>query len=128
MTEFDTKATDEITCPYCGYEMTDSWEIKTDTDYTCDECGKNFDICVNYSVEYSTYKKECKEGKHEFEQKDSKFHLCKNEKEAFVSDTQWKYYEIFRCKNCEKVEYREISKEEFIKKYPRYYEWMVSRK
>ena len=140
MKKFDTKCTDEITCPYCGYEMSDSWEFSNDTYYTCDECGKKYDIEVEHSVSYSTYKKDCKNDEHEFEQQDKKSYFLDGEKEVVISDTdyskgqelkkpeeEWKYSEIFRCKNCEKVEYREISKEEFIKKYPKYYEWSVSR-
>lgn len=56
--EIDCYATDEITCPHCGNEFTDSWECEDEGNHTCDECGKEFshnrDICVTYS----TFKKD----------------------------------------------------------------------
>jgi len=50
MSEIDHKFTNEIVCPYCGYEFSDSWEYLDpsndshdgeEIDVECLECGKN---------------------------------------------------------------------------------------
>lgn len=60
MTEIDYKLTDEIVCPYCGYEFSDSWEIDGDNQdiglMECDECYKQFYATRNIEVSYSTRK------------------------------------------------------------------------
>lgn len=56
MTEIDTDWTDEVTCPYCGDETSDSWEM-VEGDRTCDECGKDFFMERNETVTYTTRKK-----------------------------------------------------------------------
>lgn len=35
---------DEITCPWCGHEETDSWEFdgEYDDEYECEHCGRPF--------------------------------------------------------------------------------------
>ena len=44
--EFDTDYTDEIICLYCGYTLSESYElIKDNDDYECDECGRTFEYC-----------------------------------------------------------------------------------
>lgn len=54
--------TDDIICPYCGYRFEDSWEFNNGDecvdDVVCHSCEKTFDLVVDYSVTYSTYKKE----------------------------------------------------------------------
>jgi len=59
--EFDTEWKRQITCPYCGYEFSDSWEYNDSNgnqiEVDCGECEKTFDMIVNVSVDYSTYKK-----------------------------------------------------------------------
>ena len=58
--EFDTDYKDDIVCPYCGYEFTDSWEFNDTQDeqhVECCECGKEFFLYVNISVDYTTRKK-----------------------------------------------------------------------
>ena len=57
---FDHEFTNEIVCPYCGYEFTDSWEFNDTRDeqhVECCECGKEFLLYVNISVDYTTRKK-----------------------------------------------------------------------
>lgn len=54
----DHKFTDEIVCPYCGYEYGDSWEFDDDVELDCDECGKTFDATREFEITYSTTKKE----------------------------------------------------------------------
>ena len=52
--------TDEIVCPYCGYEFTDSWEFSDTQDeqqVDCHDCGEEFLLYVHVSVDYTTYKK-----------------------------------------------------------------------
>lgn len=53
--EIDHSNTDEIVCPYCGYEDTDSWEQTPETDIIdCRDCGKKFlynrDVLVTYTT------------------------------------------------------------------------------
>lgn len=46
---------DEIVCPWCGYEHTDSWETRADNgDFECHGCGKTFAFTRDVSVTYST--------------------------------------------------------------------------
>jgi transcription elongation factor Elf1 len=55
--EFDTLYQDEIVCPHCGYEHSDSWEVKhNDGEYNCDSCGKKFHYERHIEVTYSTRK------------------------------------------------------------------------
>lgn len=54
--EIDCNNTEEITCPYCGYAYTDSFEFRNDTgEERCNSCKKKFyysrDIYVSYSTE-----------------------------------------------------------------------------
>lgn len=60
--EVDCLYTQEVICPYCGYEFSDSWEfsMKGDGDeceIDCDECNKKFTAIMDLTVSYSTYKK-----------------------------------------------------------------------
>jgi len=56
--KIDHKYTDEIVCPYCGSEHTDSWEYKEDSDeIQCGECEKEFTYERIVTVEYCTSKK-----------------------------------------------------------------------
>lgn len=62
--EIDHEYTSEIVCPYCGYEMSDSWEYNnTESGVTeCGKCDKKFLYSVNHSVDYSTKKAACLNG------------------------------------------------------------------
>lgn len=45
--------TDNITCPYCGYENADSWEAEeSDDHYECPNCGSYFSYEREVSVSY----------------------------------------------------------------------------
>jgi len=49
----------EITCPYCKYEHTDSWESGLDNDgdsmeYDCGECEKKFHVSLSVSRDYTS--------------------------------------------------------------------------
>ena len=58
--EIDTEYTDFITCPYCGYEDRDSWEVDLGnnecTEIECRNCGKEMRVTRNVSVSYTSYK------------------------------------------------------------------------
>jgi uncharacterized Zn-finger protein len=58
----DHEYTDEIVCPYCGAEFSDSWEFKDDDSPECEECGKKFISRRDISVSYTTKKAPCLNG------------------------------------------------------------------
>ena len=65
MEDIDSYLTDEIICPYCGHEFSDSYEYFRDGDYSGDiqclneDCKKEFFCEPCYDVHYiSTKKKE----------------------------------------------------------------------
>lgn len=45
---------DEITCPWCGYEHEDSWEMADEGRVDCDDCGKPFEYQRDIEVTYSS--------------------------------------------------------------------------
>lgn len=51
----DTDYTDEIVCPHCGYECSDSWEMEEGR-HECGDCCRPFMVTRNVSVHYSTEK------------------------------------------------------------------------
>jgi uncharacterized Zn-finger protein len=58
--EIDHDYTDEVICPYCGYEFSDSWEFNDTQDeqhVECSECSKEFFLYVDMTVNYTTRKK-----------------------------------------------------------------------
>ena len=59
MSGIDHEFTDELVCPWCGYELCDSWERTNDEgEEYCDRCGNMFTYTRHITVEYSTEKKE----------------------------------------------------------------------
>lgn len=58
--EIDHNCTDEIVCPYCGYEFSDSFEFENNDQCgsaQCYECDKYFKFSVFYaSASYSSQK------------------------------------------------------------------------
>jgi len=56
--EIDHQFTDEIVCPYCGYEHSDSWEMGDQGEIECEKCGKTFEYWVETQVHYTTKRKE----------------------------------------------------------------------
>lgn len=58
METFKHDFTDEIICPYCGYQFQDSYEHGeySDNILECGDCEKNFSFEKNISVSYSTSK------------------------------------------------------------------------
>lgn len=56
--EIDHEGTDEIVCPYCGYEFSDSWEYYDEEDpMTCYGCSKEFYLQIHREISYDTYRK-----------------------------------------------------------------------
>lgn len=53
---YDHRFMEEITCPHCGNEWSDSWEIEDDRDEVCDECDGKFYIKIRTKRTYSTDK------------------------------------------------------------------------
>ena len=56
---------DNIECPYCGYEIKDSWDYCEDGKggtIECPDCGMSFDFDVEYDPNYSSWKNPCANG------------------------------------------------------------------
>jgi len=59
MQTWETDFTDEITCPYCGYEYEQSFEFGDyDDEVLCESCNKTFSMARYERVSYSTEKTE----------------------------------------------------------------------
>jgi DNA-directed RNA polymerase subunit RPC12/RpoP len=58
----DHEYTNEIVCPYCGAEFSDSLEFGDDDYPECEECGKKFISRRDISVSYITKKSPCLNG------------------------------------------------------------------
>lgn len=60
MKEIDHEYTNEIVCPWCGCEFSDSWELGNGGECTeleeCPDCEKEFYASRIITVEYSTQK------------------------------------------------------------------------
>jgi len=54
--EIECSCTDEIVCPHCGFEFADSWEFDRGQILTCDECDSKFQMEINESISYSSFK------------------------------------------------------------------------
>ena len=94
MTEIKHEYTDEIVCPYCGHEFSDSWEYIKQNEgiIDCQDCRKAFYLKVNQSVDYSTKKVPC--ANDEDEHNWSKW-------TSYGQTNETRY-----CKECDKREYR----------------------
>lgn len=125
MEDIDYRDTDEVVCPYCGYEFGDSWEFQMNgcENINCDECNKKFECEAETTIKYSSSKLPCV-GKHNM-----KLAL------AYIQNTTYKngkweklpladleYTESYDCENCEEAEWKKIDKKEFMKLYPKKFE------
>jgi hypothetical protein len=54
--EFDTWHTQEVICPHCGHEHSDSWEFQDSCTTECHSCDKLFIMERNIEITYSTSK------------------------------------------------------------------------
>lgn len=52
--EFEIFQNNEIKCPYCGNEQTDSWEYSDDGTEICDSCGSEYEYQRVVDVSYTT--------------------------------------------------------------------------
>jgi len=111
---------DNIKCPYCDYEDNDSWEFTDEEgEYTCGECGEEFNVSRNIEVTYSTSRIDCEENKTKH---DYKIESYFEGKRKFVNgvwenlaEDDFDYWRIMECSKCGDKEYIKISKEEYFK-------------
>ena len=63
--EYDYRFLDEIKCPYCDYQFSDSWEHNDDDNepHECERCDNTFTVTANHSVEYDCSRINEKENK-----------------------------------------------------------------
>lgn len=113
------ECTKEIVCPYCGYVMSDSWEMEEDGSWTCDECQNEFNYMRNISVSYTSRKKECK--KHSYKvvkvvktTTDPVYDKKTNSINWVTLDTPH-FFEVSECTACDKERFRDISQVEYDK-------------
>jgi len=45
---------DEITCPYCGNKLSDSWECSDEDTNICDTCGSEYEYTRVVEVSYTS--------------------------------------------------------------------------
>ncbi len=90
-------------CPYCGDIKGDMWEILHEQDDSeiieCD-CGKDFEVTMNISVDYSSRPIPCKDGKHVFDD-------WSNWLSSRDRDYEFKYRD---CENCCETKYERRDK------------------
>jgi hypothetical protein len=59
MEEIDTSMTDELICPHCGYEFSDSWEFAlngaTDGKVDCRDCNKEIEFEIVTEITFSSW-------------------------------------------------------------------------
>ncbi len=120
MSDIEYKDTDEVVCPYCGYEFGDSWEL--DINYNsvrldCNECNREFECSAENTRTYSSAKLDCV-GKHKM-----KLNLAYIKDEETITNKElpleeFEYTESFHCENCEEMSWEKLTKEEFKNKYP----------
>lgn len=55
--EMKTEYTDKPTCPHCGFEDNDAWELtEEESETTCGSCGMEYWYTRNVLISYSTQK------------------------------------------------------------------------
>jgi DNA-directed RNA polymerase subunit RPC12/RpoP len=59
--DYDCDNKEEITCPHCGYHISDSWDYNLGQDETteveCHNCEREFKVTCNIKVDYTSAKK-----------------------------------------------------------------------
>ena len=87
----DSQGTDDVVCPYCGYEISDSWEYPESEDEECSACSKHFHYTRHTSVTYYSERNcELNGTPHEWQ-----------DENIFSDDT----HQHFSCKNCDRTKY-----------------------
>ncbi len=121
--EIEHEYTDNVVCPYCGYEDEDSWELDDDSGETeCGSCDKKFEYSRNRSVDYCTSKIQCEEGKHEYVFDSEHVHYS-DFSDKIKKEEDWEFIEIQKCSICDdKIYTKTIPREDWIEKYPRKWE------
>ena len=61
--EWDYQGLDEITCPYCNYEFSDSFESadNNEEDHECPRCDNTFTVTAEHSLSFNCKRKGSKE-------------------------------------------------------------------
>lgn len=122
--KYNTLNTTLVTCPYCGYEDNDSWEIHhNEGDLDCGMCGEKFHFEREVTVTYSTYKKRCDSNKHEFVlASDTPYFVIKHApkvvdgfkiKFGILDVSGWTYHKTEICRLCDEERIVDISEMEY---------------
>jgi transcription elongation factor Elf1 len=103
--EIDCNGTDEMVCPYCGHEQSESYEYlgdnKTQGTADCGECGKRMKWTAEYSVTYSTEQCKCLNGTPcEFKR------IPHNSKEG-----EWDYLSCKECGQYKFIDFKKVPNE-----------------
>jgi len=85
----DTQYTNELVCPYCGHEFSDSWEREDRGEFECYECDKNFSFDTDVTRLYSS-ERDCQLNGQEHEWEDTRE----------LSRGTWQ-----KCKNCDQTNF-----------------------
>lgn len=108
---------DNIECPYCGWEDTDSWEFGEESGtYTCQDCNEDFDVVVDVRVSYTTSKKSCKEHDYVLESLFTSRRKYKKGSWVDLPEEEHKHYKVMKCAICDHKDYVKISKEYYESK------------
>jgi len=106
-----------IKCPYCDHEDTDSWELEEDeSEWTCGSCDETFNVTRDISVTYSTSKIPCKNEEHEYSI--DKFHIFQRDYKKGewieLDESNWKYVRFDICNKCEEDHLIYLTKEQYF--------------
>lgn len=88
MEEIDCEYTDNLVCPYCGWEHDDTYDMNEAGEHSCEKCDKNFSYDVYYSKSYTSIQVPCLNG----------------EPHNFKKDYYPNYPDYQRCRACGKSE------------------------
>ena len=112
--EINHENTSEIICPYCGYELADSFEFSDDSfEINCYDCENTFSVERNIEVTYSTSKAKCKKCDYKFDGFHISKHEWKNGEWFDLPEEKWKYNKIVKCVKCDDEQYIEITKQAY---------------
>lgn len=111
----ELKYKNQIKCPYCDWEDSDSWEFNEDSGtHTCGGCEKEFNVERHIEVTYSTSRIKCEEGKHIYQLESYFIHKRKYDKGwSDLPEAEWQYIRVEMCAECGGIEYIKIGKDEY---------------
>ena len=81
----------EVTCPYCGHKLHDSWELPDEGEEECEQCGKKYYFSRDISVSYES-RADCK---------------LNNEEHDFEWRETHKLEGAYFCKKCPEIKLKE---------------------